>query len=63
MNVYTHKYFLKFPMSHLNAAAYPTKLFPDFSIGDTIYLKMKEIFRRPIFPGLFLNSGFITYTD
>ena len=41
-----HKYFLRFPMVHLTAAAYTTNLCLEFSSGNTIDLEMKEIGRR-----------------
>ena len=43
MNSSPYKYFLNFPMFHLTAAPYPTKLCIDFSSGDTVDLDMKKL--------------------
>ena len=39
VNSAPHKYCLKFPMSHLTAAASPTKLCLEFYSGDTVDIK------------------------
>ena len=43
-----HKYFLKFPMYHLTAAVYPTKLCLDFYTDKTVDIEIKYIGRRRI---------------
>ena len=42
-NYDTPKYFLNFTIYHLNVSISPIKLCLEFSIGETIYTKMKEI--------------------
>ena len=45
-------------MAHLTAADYPTKLFLEFSSGDTVDLNRKKIVRRSIPSSYFSNSHF-----
>ena len=58
VNSAPHKYFINFPISHLNAAASTTKLCIDFSSSDTVDIKMKEIIRRQIPSRDLSNSHF-----
>ena len=58
MNFYPYKYFIKFPMAHLTAAASTTKLHLDFSSIDTVDLDMKEIGSGRIPSREFSNSHF-----
>ena len=59
VNYATHKYFLKFSIDHLTADDSPTKLYLEFSSGDTVDLDMKEICRRRIPSKDFSNSNFL----
>ena len=59
MNFDPHKYFLKFPMSQLTAAAPPTKLCLEFSSGDTVAIEMKDIGKRRIPSRDLSNSNFL----
>ena len=51
-----HKDPPKFPMSHLTTTDSLTKLYLDFSSGDTINLKIREIGHRSIPSGYLSNS-------
>ena len=48
MNFSPHKYFLNFPTNDLTASYSPTKVYLEFSSGDSNDIEMKEIVRRPI---------------
>ena len=56
VNYDPHKYFLDFSMAHLTTAASLTKLFLDFSSGDTVDIEMKDIGCRHIPSREFSNS-------
>ena len=59
MNSDTHKYFLKFPMAQLTAAASPKNICLDFYSGNTVDIDMKEIGRRRIPSRYLSNSHFL----
>ena len=59
MNSDPHKYFLDFPMAHLTAYFFSTKLFLDFYSDNTVDIEIKEIGRRRIPSRYLSNSHFL----
>ena len=56
-----HTYFMRFTMSHLTAASYPTNTCLEFYSGDTVDIEMKDIGSGRINSRDSSNSQFLPY--